>query len=165
MPFRPWRLLCHWLTLLEVFHESGEISDPVPIPVQDLFFPIAVFRRSRALEFFADASRRVGIVKEADPAQDGLGVEGLDGFPVRFLDEEMEVVAHHAVGDHAHPVEGLQFAHQGYEMFFFFGVKDEPSVHHPRDAVVVAFAFSPDAGLSHGGIVHAEKAVRKNIVQ
>ena len=76
-------------------------------------------------------------------------IPGWQRGPVRFLDEKVEVIGHHRVGDDAKTEKGLQLAHEDHEMLPFRVSQDELPVNDPRKAVVVAEPFSPDACLSH----------------
>jgi hypothetical protein len=73
----------------------------------------------------------------------------------------MEVVAHHAIGDNAHPAEALVEPHELDELLLLLGAKDELPVHDTGDAVVVGewmFGRGFETGSAHGW----EKAGRQD---
>jgi hypothetical protein len=99
------------------------------------------------------------LVKVAEPLQKSFAIHGREIIPVRFLDEEMEVVGHHHVSDHTEPEKSLKFSHQSDEVLPFLVTKDEPPVNDTGDDVIVAKALPSNARLSHG----AQKKVLMNI--
>lgn len=67
--------------------------------------------------FLANRSHTRGSIEARDPVQDTRVIERIRCFPVGFFDEQMEVVAHDAMGAPAHAVKGHEFAHLHHEVF------------------------------------------------
>ena len=76
------------------------------------------------------------IIKKRKHLKEGVRVEGPDRRAVRNLDQEVEMVAHEAVGGYAEAAESLQLSKNGSENFLFIRMKKDPAIHHPGDAVI-----------------------------
>jgi hypothetical protein len=65
----------------------------------------------------------------------------------------VKLVGHPRVGDDTESEKGLKLAHEDNEMVPFLVSEDELPVNDTGWAVVIAEPFSPDACLSHGGVI------------
>jgi hypothetical protein len=119
------------------------------VSIQDLLFPPAITTTGGSIQLLAYGPDGEGVVEKAQSFQEGITIQGWHRGPVRLLDEKVEVIGHHRVGDDAEPEKSLELAHEDHEMLPFRVSEDELPVNDPGNAVVVAEPFSPDACLPH----------------
>jgi hypothetical protein len=91
------------------------------------------------------------VVEQRQEGEEGLrGERGEDGTAPGNLEEEVEVVAHEAVGGDAEGAEGLELAEDRAEGLLLRGVEDDALVDDAGDAVVEGSVGDDEAG-PHGG--------------
>ena len=115
-----------------------------------MLLPLAISAGGGAIQLLADGIDGEAVVEEAETPQEAIAIERRQGGPVGFLDEEVEVIGHHGVGDDAEPEKGLEPAHEDDEVFALLVPEDELPVNDAGQAMVVAEPFPSDACLSHG---------------
>jgi len=76
------------------------------------------------------------------------------GLRLRELTKQMEMIGHQGVGQHPHPAESLQAAHQPDKSRCFKGalrggIENEAAIDHPGDAVVKAMTWRLDPRKTH----------------
>ena len=131
---------------------SGYAEKIVPhalaVSIHDLLFPLRIPACGGPVQFLAHRIDGEAVVEIAEPLQKRIAIQGRRFGPVGFLDEKMEVVGHHRVGDNAESEKSFEFAHEDNKVFPLLVSENELPVHDAGEAVVVAESFSPNACLS-----------------
>jgi hypothetical protein len=87
----------------------------------------------------------MGVIEETHSLEKRFTVKGGKGLSIRFFDEKVKVIRHHAVGDDSHAVKGFELPHEGDKVLFLCFLKNEASIDDTGQTVVIAdpFAFDP----------------------
>ena len=123
--------------LLEQFHKGAHVPHPHKETLPQRLRLRLRALRAEILQPLPDRPRPTALAIDLlEQGQQGCVVRQLGG-PLRHFHEDVKVIAHHAIGDDAHPAEALVEPHELDELLLFLRPEDELPIHDTGDAVVV----------------------------